>query len=75
MKVLLHGDHYNKYWLFKCENCGCIFEAQYQEVGISYFHVDDSSVVKEVRCSCPDCNFYTLTEQPDGYLKEDEPHV
>lgn len=58
MTIIEHGCFFNKY-LFICENCGCKWYADLDEIRITGI----AGEVTVPRCYCPECNHYTEGEE------------
>lgn len=75
MIVLKHGKKPEpKRWKFRCENCGCEWIADQDEVDrwSTFFDVDRIIAFHHATCNCPTCDRATsdLCEvKPDEYNK------
>ena len=54
MKIIMHGDINKilKIQRFRCNHCGCIFEATKNE------YEDGGAKEPGLWCKCPDCGYY-----------------
>ena len=58
MTIIEHGCFHNQYQ-FMCENCGCIWYADLDEIRITGYDGKDDVPC----CYCPECNDYTAGEE------------
>ena len=53
MQIIKHGNCYKQY-LFNCDGCGCIWEANSNEIRWDFIKINDK--IQDVAyCNCPEC--------------------
>lgn len=59
MKIIAHGKYHEREYRRECENCGCIFEVEFQELEKGrpnsvngMFYVQGC---RQYYCECPEC--------------------
>lgn len=65
MKIIKHGVYFDKYRVFKCQHCGCVFELEDND--LKYYDFD--YVTADTTWECPECK--CSIGQPIGENLED----
>lgn len=71
-KVLASGNRRDRFYLFKCDECGCVFESDLNDVSYEYGY-DEHGVHNSttVWTRCPECDLDCRAVNPKGYTKEE----